>query len=133
MAMTGYFFLHLWRFHIETFSQNYPEFITMKHNFLADQTFSILTSLSQSMVLLVKAHQEYYSKIPLIPWMHGTEPCEHFFGIARQINADFDFAEILQMVPKIAQYANALRSKQLDFSKDKSVREGMVWIKLNLN
>ncbi|PKC59334.1 hypothetical protein RhiirA1_400032 [Rhizophagus irregularis] len=59
MAMTTYFFLHLWKFHIETLVQN-------------------------------------------------SKPCEHFFGIARQINADFDFAELIQMVPKIAQYNNAL-------------------------
>jgi hypothetical protein len=40
--------------------------------------------------------------------MHGTEPCKYFFGIAKQINSDFDFAEILQIFSKITQYANAL-------------------------
>jgi hypothetical protein len=67
MAMTGFFFLHLLQFHIRTLAQKYPDFISVNHNFLADQTFSILISLCQSMVLLVKVHREYYSQTPLIP------------------------------------------------------------------
>ena len=121
--MMGFFFLHLWQFHIKTLAHKYPDFININQNFLASQTFSILTSLSQSIVLLVKAHREYYSQVPLILWMHGTEPCEHFFGIARQINPDFDFAEIIQMLPKISQYTKALRNKNLSFEKGKSVCE----------
>ncbi|RGB23729.1 hypothetical protein C1646_774090 [Rhizophagus diaphanus] len=75
------------------------------------------------MILLVKAHHEYYSQIPLISWMHGTEPYEHFFGVIRQINLDFSFAEIVQMLPIISQYTKALRNKKLNFKKGKSVHE----------
>jgi len=117
MAMTTYFFLHLWKFHIETLVQKYPDFVSMRTNFLANQSFAIFTSLAESIVLLVKAHCEFYPQI-------GSEPCEHFFGIARQINADFDFAELIQMVPKIAQYNNALRNQKLNFDKEKTVRQG---------
>ena len=124
MAMTAYFFLHLWKIHIETLVQKYPDFITLRTNFLANQSFAIFTSLAESIVLLVKAHREFYSQIPLLPWIHGSEPCEHFFGIARQINADFDFAELIQMIPKIAQFNNALRSQKLNFDKEKTVRQG---------
>ncbi|RHZ78947.1 hypothetical protein Glove_153g32 [Diversispora epigaea] len=77
------------------------------------------------MVLLVKSHREYYTEFPLISWMHGSEACEHVFGIARQIRADFDFAEILQMVPKISQYMKSLNNN-LSFEKEKSVREGYI-------
>ncbi|PKC08011.1 hypothetical protein RhiirA5_417479 [Rhizophagus irregularis] len=73
-----------------------------------NQSFTIFTSLAESIVLLVKVHYEFYPQIPLLSWFHSSKPCEHFFGIARQINADFDFAELIQMVPKIAQYNNAL-------------------------
>jgi len=76
------------------------------------------------MVLLVKAHRDFYNQYPLVPWIHGSEMCEHFFGAARQINADFDFAELLEMVPKIGHYTKALNSKEISFNKDKSVREG---------
>ncbi|CAB4402243.1 unnamed protein product [Rhizophagus irregularis] len=59
MVMTGYFFLHLWRIHIEFLSQKYPHFISLRQNFLANQSFAILTSLCESIVLLVKAHHCY--------------------------------------------------------------------------
>jgi len=133
MSMTGFFFLKLWRFHIESLSKKYPDFISIRYNFLANQTFAILSSLCESMILLVKAHREFYPLIPLLPWFHGSEPVEHFFGIARQINSDFDFAELIQMVPKISQYTKALRSEKLSFEKEKSVREGILYIFLKNN
>jgi len=76
------------------------------------------------MVLLVKAHREYYPNYPFLPWMHGSEACEHFFGMARQINSDFNYSELLQLVPKISQCAKALRTKNIILEKEKSVREG---------
>jgi hypothetical protein len=100
MSITGFFFLRLWRFHIESLARKYPDFISIRKNFLADQTFAILSSLCESMVLLVKAYRDFYPLIPLLPWLHGSESVEHFFGIARQINSDFDFAELIQIVPK---------------------------------
>ncbi|PKB95297.1 hypothetical protein RhiirA5_262239, partial [Rhizophagus irregularis] len=73
-----------------------------------DQSFAIFISLAESMVLLVKAHREYYPNYPFLPWMHGSEACEHFFGMAHQINSDFNYSELLQLVPKISQCAKAL-------------------------
>ena len=75
-------------------------------------------------MLLIKAHREYYPQIPFLPWYHGSEPVEHFFGIARQLNPDFDFADLIQMLPKISQYNKALRSQKLSFDKEKTVRQG---------
>ena len=124
MVMISYFFLRIWRFHINTLARKYPEFISPNQNFIAPQTYAILTSLAESMVLLVKAHRDFHDQYPLIPWIHGSEACEHFFGAARQVNADFDFAELLEMVPKIGHYTKALNSKEISFNKDKSVREG---------
>ncbi|PKC01118.1 hypothetical protein RhiirA5_298692 [Rhizophagus irregularis] len=57
-------------------------------------------------------------------YFHGSEPVEHFFGISRQLNPDFDFADLIQMIPKISQYTKALRSKKLTFSQEKTVRQG---------
>ncbi|CAB4419418.1 unnamed protein product [Rhizophagus irregularis] len=124
MVMMGYFFLQIWRFHVETLSRKYPDFISVKRNFLANQSFCIFTSLAESMVLLIKAHREFYPQVPLLPWFHGSESCEHFFGVARQINSDFDFSELIQMLPKISQYSKALRTQKLTFEKEKNVRQG---------
>jgi hypothetical protein len=54
MVTTGYFFLYLWRFHIETLNQKYPNFISIKQNFLANQSFAIFISLCELMVLIGK-------------------------------------------------------------------------------
>ena len=124
MAMTGYFFLQLWRTYIKILSEKYSDFISIRQNILADQTFAIFTSLCESLVLLVKAHREYYLQILFLPWFHRSEAVEHFFGIARQLNSDFDFADLIQMIPKISQYNKALRSKRLSFNQEKTVRQG---------
>ncbi|RHZ45219.1 hypothetical protein Glove_683g1 [Diversispora epigaea] len=126
MCMTAYFFLRLWRYHIETMTRNYPNFMFIQQNFMAIQNFSIFNSLSESMVLLVKSHREYYPEFPLLPWMHGSEACEHVFGIARQIRTDFDFAELLQMISKISHYSKSIRTSNLLDEKEKSVREGII-------
>ncbi|RHZ57120.1 hypothetical protein Glove_393g19 [Diversispora epigaea] len=78
------------------------------------------------MFLLVKSHREYYPEFPLLPWMHGSEACEHVFGIARQIRTDFDFAELLQMISKISHYSKSIRTSNLLDEKEKSVREGII-------
>src|SRR4051812_49236300 len=101
-------------------SEKYPNFISVSKNFLADQSFAIFISLVKSMVLLIKAHQKYYQDYPFLPWMHGSEACEHFFGMARQINSDFNYSELLQLVPKISQCAKALRTKNITLKKKNS-------------
>ncbi len=128
MVMTGYFFIQLWRIHIEFLSQKYPGFISMRQNFLANQTFAIFISLCESLILLIKAHREYYPQTPFLPWFHGSEPVEHFFGIARQLNPDFDFADLIQILPKISQYTKALRSQKLSFNQEKTVRQGKYYL-----
>ncbi|CAG8472868.1 12759_t:CDS:10, partial [Racocetra persica] len=107
--------------HPET--RKYPEFISANQNFIAPQIFAILISLAESMVLLVKAYKDFYNQYPLVSWIYGSEVCEHFFGAAQQVNADFDFAKLLEMVPKIDHYTKALNSKEISFNKDKSVRK----------
>ena len=128
MCMTTFFFLRLWHYHIETISRNYSDFMSVQQNFMAAQSFSIFNSLFESMILLVKSHREYYPEFPLLPWMHGSEACEHIFGIARQIRTDFDFAELLQMIPKISHYSKSIRTNNLSVEKEKSVREGNIYV-----
>ncbi|RHZ72726.1 hypothetical protein Glove_239g23 [Diversispora epigaea] len=98
----------------------------IQQNFMAIQSFSIFNSLSESMVLLVKSHREYYPEFPLLPWMHGSEAYEYVFGIARQIRTDFDFAELLQMISKISHYSKSIRTSNLLDEKEKSVHEGII-------
>ncbi len=57
-----------------------------------------------------------------MPWFHRSELVEHFFGIMCQLNSDFDFSDLIQMLPKISQYTKALRSNKLVFDQEKNVR-----------
>lgn len=52
-------------------------------------------------ILLVISHREYYPNIPLLPWLHGTEVCEHFFGMVRQNMPDFTYVDLIYLIPKI--------------------------------
>ncbi|PKY41214.1 hypothetical protein RhiirA4_416479 [Rhizophagus irregularis] len=87
--------------YVTNMSEKYPNFISVSKNFLADQSFAIFVSLAESIVLL----------------MHGSEACEHFFGMACQINSDFNYSELLQLVPKISQCTKALRTKNVTLEK----------------
>ena len=50
MAMLAYFFLYMWKNHIEQIQKEHSDIIDIKKNFLAPQTFGILISLAESLV-----------------------------------------------------------------------------------
>ena len=50
MAMSAYFFLYIWKNHIEHIQKNYLDIVDIKKNFLAPQTFKIFISLAESLV-----------------------------------------------------------------------------------
>ena len=66
-----------------------------------------------------------------MPQFHRSESVEHFFGIIRQLNPDFDFSDLIQMLPKISQYTKALRSNKLVFDQEKNVRQGTCYLTFN--
>ena len=49
--------------------------------------------------------------------MHGSEACEHFFGVAKQINMDFTYADLIKMVSKIFQYSYVIRMGGIKINK----------------
>ena len=53
------------------------------------------------MLALILIHRDYYPGVPLLPWLHSTECCEHFFGCARRIIKDFTFLDLIYMMPKL--------------------------------
>ena len=97
MAMRVWFFLHGWRTYVST-TYNDKKCKRFNKHFISKQSFHILTSMCQSILLLVKAFREYYPEHPFLPWMYGSEAHEHTFGDARNIIPDFillDFFSIL--------------------------------------
>ncbi|CAB4429644.1 unnamed protein product [Rhizophagus irregularis] len=88
-------------------ANKYKEIFSNDRNFLAHQTYEILSFLVNSMILLIIAHQEYYNTMPLLPWMYGSEACEHFFGMAWQHLPDFTYVDLIYLIPKICHVTNA--------------------------
>ncbi|RHZ46483.1 hypothetical protein Glove_620g12 [Diversispora epigaea] len=112
MYMIAYFFLRLWHFHIDTMTHKYPHYISVRKNFMATQSYSIFSSLSESMMILIKAHREYYSEFPLIPWMHGSEAC-YIFDYNKG-NLTEDIISNLTRWPSDSEISRAIRqSRQL--------------------
>src|SRR5436305_283471 len=99
--------------------------MSLAHNFLASQSFNIFTSLTESLLLLIKIHCEFYSIYSLLSWKHETEACEYFFGVTRQLHNNFKYNDILNLVPKIAHYTKSIKARDIALNKEKTVREGM--------
>ncbi|RIB11242.1 hypothetical protein C2G38_2262096 [Gigaspora rosea] len=121
MVMMAYFFLTIWKSYIRSVALNNPNYVSLEKNFLATQTFNILISLAESLILLIVSYRDYYNSYPLLPWLHGSEGCEHFFGLCRQINNDFTFSDLLYMVPKVSyMYKAYMTGKLNEVIKDKT-------------
>ena len=48
-----------------------------------------------------------------------------------QLNPDFDFSDLIQMLSKISQYTKALRSNKLVFDQEKNVYQGTCYLTFN--
>ncbi|CAG8730939.1 10088_t:CDS:2, partial [Cetraspora pellucida] len=78
-------------------------------------------------ILLIISYCDYYNSYPLLPWLHGSEGCEHFFGLCRQINNDFTFSDLLYMVPKVSYIYKAYMNSTLnEVMKDKTSGVGYI-------
>lgn len=97
MLLRGYYFLEGWR----TYIIAHPLF-TINTHFISYPLYEVLNIYIKAMIMLVLAHRDFFPSIPLLPWLHSTEACEHFFGCARQIQQDFTFAEFILMAPKLS-------------------------------
>ncbi|RIA99983.1 hypothetical protein C2G38_2236202 [Gigaspora rosea] len=127
MAMMAYFFLKIWKSYIASVGLANPNYISLEKNFLATQTFNILTSLAESLILLIISYRDFYNSYPLLPWLHGSEGCEHFFGLCRQINNEFTFSDLLYMVPKVSYMYKAYMNGTLnEVIKDKTSGVGYI-------
>ncbi|GLB36846.1 putative ulp1 protease family, C-terminal catalytic domain [Lyophyllum shimeji] len=96
MALRARFFLLAWRAHILA-HPNYSVHV----QFISRESFDIFITVAESLLALIIVYRTYYSSFPLLPWLHSTEPCEHVFGVMRQIKKDFTFSDMLSAEPKL--------------------------------
>ncbi|KAH7929600.1 hypothetical protein BV22DRAFT_1029216 [Leucogyrophana mollusca] len=96
MVLRARFFLMAWRSHTD----QHPDH-NVNVNFISRESYDIFLTLCDSLLQLIIAHRMYYPTYPLLPWLHSTEPCEHIFGMLRQLKKDFNYADILHLEPKL--------------------------------
>ncbi|KAF8156928.1 hypothetical protein B0H34DRAFT_657929 [Crassisporium funariophilum] len=96
MALRARFFLLAWRAHILA----HPSY-SVHIQFISRESFDIFITVAESLLSLIIVYRTYYSTFPLLPWLHSTEPCEHVFGVMRQIKKDFTFSDMLSAEPKL--------------------------------
>ncbi|KAF7300831.1 hypothetical protein MKEN_01309000 [Mycena kentingensis (nom. inval.)] len=70
--------------------------------FISRESFDILGYIIHGFLSLVTLHREFYPDLPLLPWLHSTEACEHMFGLARQVVKDFTALDFYRMQPKLS-------------------------------
>lgn len=96
MVMRARFFFMAWRSHIVA----HPDHKAHIH-FISRESFDIFLTLCDSLLALIVVYRKYYPDYPLLPWLHSTEPCEHFFGILRQLKKDFNYSDALYLETKL--------------------------------
>lgn len=98
MASRAMFFLEMWKLYLKTAGYD-----TSRH-FISREAYDIFQYLARGIIVLIIIHGEYLEgdPVPLLPWLHSSEPVEHTFGEARQQKKEFCFADFMYMVPKLS-------------------------------
>lgn len=70
--------------------------------FLSKEACDIVKYLINGFIKLIIVYRDHLpGTYPLLPWLLSTEPCEHIFGLCRQILQDFTMHDFLHMIPKL--------------------------------
>jgi len=69
----------------------------MQRSIISIQSFEIFINMTESLIILILVHQNYYSNYSLFLWEYGTEALEHIFDISCQVIADFNFYEFYKI------------------------------------
>ena len=96
MALRAKFFMQYWLQFLDTMS--YP-----RHKYcISKDAIDITRMLVEGLIGLIVIHRDYCEKkSPLLPWLHSSETCKHFFGEARKLVSDFTYGDLFNMLPKL--------------------------------
>lgn len=100
-AFTAYFFLRRWKEYLCEQQDATNNAMSFDKNGISHASHKIFLHLAESLLGLILAYRDYYPDTPLMPWKHGTEPCEHSFGWMRAMMPNFTVLDARQMMPKI--------------------------------
>ncbi|KAL5536122.1 MARS2_3 [Sanghuangporus sanghuang] len=96
MVFRAKFFKEIWIKFLQ--ESGYP----LARHCLSREALDICTFQTDGFLELLFIYRDYMddSRLPLLPWLHSSEPCEHLFAELRKQVKDFDFANFLNLVPK---------------------------------
>ncbi|KAF8997309.1 hypothetical protein BDQ17DRAFT_1429173 [Cyathus striatus] len=86
-----------WRCYLEATGYSRSQY------FLSAAAADIVRIIVEGIIGLILAYCDHIrgNAMPLLPWYHFTEACEHTFGEAHSIVKDFTHLDFLYMVPKL--------------------------------
>ncbi|EEB96018.1 hypothetical protein MPER_04920, partial [Moniliophthora perniciosa FA553] len=90
------YFVDMWQTIIDTL----PGY-TQTQYFVSREATDIIQFLIDGLISLIVIHRDYYPNVPLLPWLHSTEVCEHLFGLVRKLVADFALKDFFDSIPKV--------------------------------
>ncbi|KAL0563690.1 hypothetical protein V5O48_018374, partial [Marasmius crinis-equi] len=97
LVLRARYFAYMW----QNFLNASPIYSTSR-NYISRKANVILHTLIDSLVSLIVVHRDWIPEtVPLLPWLHSSEGCEHIFGMARQLVQDFTMMDFVQMIPKL--------------------------------
>ncbi|KAL1939191.1 hypothetical protein VTO73DRAFT_10232 [Trametes versicolor] len=98
MLLRAHYFVKMWTTYLK--HAHYP----LRQYCISREALDITRILIESLFALIMIHRDYSAwhtvTLPLLPWLHSTEPCKHVFGEARQIVKDFAFLNFHIMIKK---------------------------------
>ncbi|PLW21867.1 hypothetical protein PCANC_03352 [Puccinia coronata f. sp. avenae] len=97
-AWTCIFFMQFWH---QSINHKSNPLMSINRNGISRQSYEIFRFLGNALIGLIISHREYHPLVPLLPWKHGTEACEHIFGWMRVIMPNFTVLDARQMLPKV--------------------------------
>ncbi|KAA1122302.1 hypothetical protein PGTUg99_036437 [Puccinia graminis f. sp. tritici] len=120
-AWTCIFFLRYWH---QSISDESNSLMSIDRNGVSRQSYEIFHFLGNSLIGLIISHREYYPEVPLLPWKHGTEACEHIFGWMRVIMPNFTVLDARQMLPKVFAVVRNVMSGKMKMPQSEHLRSG---------
>ncbi|CDO73700.1 hypothetical protein BN946_scf185015.g28 [Trametes cinnabarina] len=99
MVLRARYFLDTWRAYLK--AAGYAEL----RYYISREAADIARILIEGLIGLVVMYRDHLSSesapLPLIPWLHSSEICEHVFAECRKLVKDFTHLDFLYMVPHL--------------------------------
>ena len=96
MALRARFFLDAWEGFLAHFEYSVSQYC------ISREARDISRYPIDGLISLIYVYRDHIANVlPLLPWLHSSEACEHTFGDARLIVEDFTMLDFYYMVPKL--------------------------------